>query len=724
MTAILTLLQLIFFVSAVFGASTKEWSEKNLGESGSGTYEGMMFSEQGRMAPGIRTEKKLYREDLSFWSGSFEKSGTIIAGGGTPPFVVRLEKDGTFSSIKLDGILKDGRDSTSSLAVIRVISKERAVIGFSGTGVVGIIKPAKASESAILSRLPVRGVWDLLEGGDGFLYAATGPLGQIFRINLETGQFELWAQLKDTNIRSLCWSKGRLLAGGGDSGNLYEIRGKDRAETVRHFEEQSIQRILEHKDGILVVVNRLRSPADEKSEDSYRKYFKKLSDLPKGFGIDEKMPAPPDQMRSISSNYASGALYLIGRDYRLDQLANLNGEHILDAMIDSDGRIYLATGPRGRVYMVRAKAGEERELWTVQEFEYVNATSILMREGFPRAFLASGHEAVVFMRADKQGRIGTFKSKEFSPGRPARWGALSWRGSGVRVYTRNGHSPKPDSTWTAWVERKNGVSTSSNSKAYSFAQIRIDLLGKAELYGFAWRYAEKNQRPVINKLVVGERELAKDGAQRLITWEGTDPNSDRLEYRIAVKEESSPQWQELSGPLPLSDMKFILPVGKLPDGRYMLRVTASDSPSNYESPLAVSKVSHSFIVNNGRPEIKEMQFNPATATLTAHISDRLSIITWLSISIDGGEWRSIAPTDGILDEKEEDLRIAVPAMRTGRHSISLKAVDEAGNESVRQISVSLDKPALQPQPTDSPVIDEEQDGKSPEVSENPGQKQQ
>lgn len=696
------LLALLLSASPGLCTATRDWSEKKLGDSGSGSYEGVMFSAQGRLAPGIRTEKKLYKEELAFWSGTFEKSGSILAGGGSPPFVVRMDKDGSFTQIALSNVTKE---TSGAVTVLRGISKERALVGFSGSGMVGILKPAKPGEFATLCKLPVRGVWDLVEGGDGFMYAATGPLGQVFRINLENGQYEVWAQMKDTNIRSLCWSKGRLLAGGGDSGNLYEIRGKERVSTLRHFEEQSIQKILEHRHGLLVAVNKLRSPADEKAEDSYKKYFKKLSEMPKGFGIDEKMPAPPDQMRSIASNYASGAVYLLGREHRLDRLAMLEGEHILDARLDHDNRVYLATGPGGRVYQVLADAAEERELWTVQEFEYVNATALLMRDGYPRAFLASGHEAVIFVRSEKHGRSGSFRSKVFSPDRPARWGAVSWQGSGLRVYTRNGNSAKPDSTWTAWSERRNGESSGAATRAYSFAQIRFDLAGKAELHGFTWRFAEKNQRPRISKLAVGEREIAQDGPRRMITWEAADPNSDTLEYRVSVREEGSPVWQEISGPLPLAEAKFALPVGRLPDGRYLLRITASDAPSNFAGSLSVARVSQPFVINNGRPEIRNLLYTPASATLSAMIVDRLSIISALAISVDGGQWRPVAPLDGILDEKEEELRVVLQTLGPGRHTVSLRAVNAAGNETVQQQTISLDKPV--PPAPELPVVDED-----------------
>jgi hypothetical protein len=702
-----------FIASPVYATATREWTEKSLGDSGAGSYEGVMYSDRGRLAPGMRTEKKLYKEDLAFWSGAYEKSGTLLAGGGSPPFIVRLNKEGAYVPLAINGLAKDGRDATSSVTVLRTISQNRAVAGFSGSGLIVMKNPAKPDEFTTLCTLPVRGVWDLVEG-DGFLYAATGPLGQIYRINPASGAFEVWAQLKDTNVRSLCWSRGKLLAGGGDSGNLYQIRGKERVDTLHHFDEESIQRIVAHKDGLVVAVNKLRVPADEKVDDNYKKYFKKLTDLPAGFGIDEKMPAPPDQMRSASSNYASGAVYLIGREYRIDRLAALKNEHIMDARVDGAGRVYLATGPSGRVYMVRANP-DEREFWTVQELEYVNATAVLLRDGSPRAFLAAGHEAVAFIRNEKQGRSGSYKTKPFSAGRPARWGALSWRGSGVKVFTRNGQSPKPDSSWSKWVERKNGFAPEGD-KAWSFAQIRIDMTGKAEFYGFSWRYAEKNQRPEIKSLTVGERELGKSGPVRQIGWEAADPNGDRLEYRLAVREESSTSWQEVGSPLPPGEAKFSLLVGQLPDGRYHLRLTASDAPSNYESPLTSTRQSALFIVNNGRPEIRELVVDPASGRLTATVADKLSIIGELAVAVDGGEWHSIAPVDGILDEREESVKLILPGLSTGRHSVALRAVNEAGGETVVQKSIALDKAPVAEAPAEEAIVD---DGAGEETVDSP-----
>jgi hypothetical protein len=242
--------------------------------------------------------------------------------------------------------------------------------------------------------------------------------------------------------------------------------------------------------------------------------------------------------------------------------------------------------------------------------------------------------------------------------------------------------------------------------------MRIDMTGKAEFYGFSWRFAEKNQRPEIKSLTIGDRELAKGGAQRQISWEASDPNGDKLEYRLAVKEESTPSWQEVSGPAPLTEAKFALPVGQLADGRYHLRLTASDASSNFESPLTTSRTSALFIINNGRPEIRDLTFDPATGRLTAQVTDKLSIISELAIAVDGGEWRSISPVDGILDEKTESVRVALPGIKTGRHTVSLKAVNDAGGETVVQKSISLEKTTVA-EPAEELIVDDESGEEAP-----------
>jgi hypothetical protein len=234
------------------------------------------------------------------------------------------------------------------------------------------------------------------------------------------------------------------------------------------------------------------------------------------------------------------------------------------------------------------------------------------------------------------------------------------------------------------------------------------MVGKAEFYGFTWRFTEKNQRPLITCLTIGDRELTKSGPQRQITWEASDPNNDRLEYKVEVREESSSVWQDVNGSKPLSEAKFPLPLAQLPDGRYSLRITASDAPSNYESPLTATRVSPLFIINNGRPEIKGMNYDHVSGKLIASISDRLSIITDLAVSVDGGEWRSISSADGILDERLEEVRIVLPGITGGNHSVALRATDDAGNESVAQISVLFAKNPPPPEP-EKPIVDDDPD---------------
>jgi hypothetical protein len=67
-----------------------------------------------------------------------------------------------------------------------------------------------------------------------------------------------------------------------------------------------------------------------------------------------------------------------------------------------------------------------------------------------------------------------------------------------------------------------------------------------------------------------------------------------------------------------------------------------------------------------------------------------------------------------LDEKTESVRVALPGIKTGRHSVSLKAVNDAGGETVVQKSISLEKTTAA-EPAEELIVDDEP-GEEPPVN--------
>src|SRR5205807_3685478 len=116
---------------------------------------------------------------------------------------------------------------------------------------------------------------------------------------------------------------------------------------------------------------------------------------------------------------------------------------------------------------------------------------------------------------------------------------------------------------------------------------------------------------------------------------------------------------------------------------YLLKVVASDRPSNPSEPLAAEKISRPVIVCNQPPVVfmmvQAIQYgSDHRATVTGLCQGRVTL-RGAEYRIDEGEWTAIDAADGIWDSGLEQWRLATDVLTPGDHAIQVKTVDLAGN---------------------------------------------
>src|SRR5262249_3074443 len=124
----------------------------------------------------------------------------------------------------------------------------------------------------------------------------------------------------------------------------------------------------------------------------------------------------------------------------------------------------------------------------------------------------------------------------------------------------------------------------------------------------------------------------------------------------------------------------------LPEGKYRVRVEASDETAN--PPDQVQKhalESDPILVDNTPPRIDGLQM--AGRRLRAHVIDNTSPIARVEVAVDGKpEWRPLAPADGVFDTLDEALDADVSAVvPPGSHIVVVRAFDSAGNSVARDV---------------------------------------
>ena len=217
-------------------------------------------------------------------------------------------------------------------------------------------------------------------------------------------------------------------------------------------------------------------------------------------------------------------------------------------------------------------------------------------------------------------------------------------------------------------------------------------------------YMQDNRKPIIASVTVNTGQTPKppEGAEGApegaeappaamprpkiyrFMWKATDPNGDPMKYVVYLRRVDSPYWLELqkdvSSPMMMWDPR------SAPDGRYELKVIASDELANPAGMgLTETRISDPFIVDNTPPVVQNLScklIEKDKLLIQAQLSDEMSEIdgAWISINA-GKDWQYIAPADEIYDTKNEKIDGAVPLKEDSVKPlmITIKVTDTAGN---------------------------------------------
>jgi hypothetical protein len=176
-----------------------------------------------------------------------------------------------------------------------------------------------------------------------------------------------------------------------------------------------------------------------------------------------------------------------------------------------------------------------------------------------------------------------------------------------------------------------------------------------------------------------------------LRWKVDNEDGDELVYRLAVRPVDGAVWRPLAGMGgatgdPLTKPELDWNTDSIPDGRYIVRVTASDERSQAaERALSSFLDSEPLLVDNRKPDVLAVTVH--YPTISGRIEDLASPITEIAMAIDGGEWRLLSPTDGIADEKVESFTLTLPRLSRGPHAVAIRASDSNDNLGALQLEV-------------------------------------
>jgi hypothetical protein len=179
-------------------------------------------------------------------------------------------------------------------------------------------------------------------------------------------------------------------------------------------------------------------------------------------------------------------------------------------------------------------------------------------------------------------------------------------------------------------------------------------------------------------------EIPKHDATVHVGWKVENPDQDTLRYRLWYRRDGDATWRDMlrDGEV-VTKPDYDWDTATLPEGKYRVKIEASDELANPpDQTLKHTLETSGVLVDNTPPVFQTLAI--AKRRLRARVVDGASVIARVDVSIDGrggtGEWRPLAPADGVYDSQDEtfdaDVSAVVPA---GAHIVAVRAFDAAGN---------------------------------------------
>ena len=722
------MLTLIVIVSAPpsYAGQPVIWQTGSRADLLKGDARGISISDTGVLTLAPNVAEVFNTQQAFVWSTAIDGQGNIYLGTGHDGKIFRVGADGR------GALLYDAAElDVTALAVARDGSL------YAGSSPDGKVYRITADGHAEVFFDPGdKYIWSLAVLNDGSLAVGTGDSGKLYRVRTAGAKPEssLLLSTNQTHVMSLAVTpQGDLIAGTDPGGLVLRISPEGKAFALFDAPLREIHALAPAADGSIYALALSDSAATSRQQST-------TVAIPTGDGggtpatsvtitaIDEsgnpiQSAATAARSRTDLTN-ARSVVFRILSDGATDVVwssTSVTAFAVAPAL--EQGSVLIGTADKGRIYSV---TDDGRDTLLLQSTEG-QISSFLTRAG--QIYVASSNQGKLFRFGRETVAEGSYESAVRDAKLTATWGRIWWRGAGnVELQTRSGNGERPDTTWSEWSSAyRNADGTQVGSPRARFIQWRATLRGggpgaAAWMEDATLAYLPRNVAPEVLSIIslpfgiglqqgaqiqvdpniessgldpslfgavvqVPPRRIFQRGA-RSFQWQAEDRNGDTLEYAIYYRALNETTFRLLKDKL--RDNFYTIDGATLADGRYIIKITASDAPENAAGEaLSGERLSEPVDIDNTPPvvHVAAGQAGNGAAAIGFDVDDATGKIKRADFSVDGGPWIPLFPDDGIADSGHERYSVSLRALASGEHTVSLRAFDSSGNVGTLSMTV-------------------------------------
>ena len=736
--SVLFLLLVLVAAAAIQASTPKFFQAATQNDFLKGDVENLSIDSRGQLLLGPATELVYETASPFIWALVPGSDGSLYVGTGNEGRVFKVDARGNGTSLF---------DATELEAHALAPAPDGGLyVATSPDG--KIYKVDRSGKPATFFEPGERYIWALATDAKGFLYAATGEKGVVYRISPE-GKGARFYQARATHVTALAFDRsGNLLVGTESPGRVIRVDPEGKGFVLLDSPFQEIRALRFDDKGMLfaaavsgggasIAPPRVDDrPADRPSEPSATPVATVTTEVTSVAVVDVSGGETSSMTTTREDRRAPrGAVYRITPDGLWDELWQSRDDSPYDVAFDSEGRLMIATGNRGKLFRLEGNPPQPT-LVTRAAAQQITA---FHRDARGQLYFATANPGKVFRVGIQRAARGTYESEPRDAQVVSAWGTISWRGSApsgtdVEISTRSGNTPTPDDTWSAWspaYKDRNGSPIVSPKARY--LQWRAALTGKSDtpiLTSITAAYLQRNLRPEVQSITAhppgivfqkpfstGDPDLAgfenqstpdrkltnaamssqggsspslgrrtyQKGLQTLV-WRAADDNGDELAYEIRYRREGETAWKVLRDDL--REQILVWDTTTVPNGTYFLKIVASDAPSNAaDTALAGEMDSAALEIDNTPPQvvIQTVRTDGTRPAVVFEVTDDHSPILRVECSNDGQEWRTVFPTDGIADSRVERYDVVLD-QPLGARGLTIRVTDSMNNVMTRTVN--------------------------------------